>query len=369
MSTRVIAAALVAILCTVAGCGRASLIHGRVVGTRAILEEAVEHGARNCAPREVAVAETNLEFAEDELLEGDPNRAEEHFRLADAAAHAAMRMTDPERCLEHDEEPPPPPPPPPGDRDGDGIIDDDDRCPDEPEDLDGNEDRDGCPESEDTDRDGLDDVRDTCPLEPEDPDGYADEDGCPEPDNDLDRVIDGGDRCPTDPEDRDGFQDEDGCPEPDNDVDSFPDVTDACPNEPGIAEENGCPRVYQDVEVTSEGIIIRQQIFFEFRRAVIRPESFGILDTVAQVLRDFADITIEIQGHTDSRGNDASNDRLSQDRAAAVREYLIRAGIDPSRMTARGYGERVPIESNSTDDGRAANRRVEFHRTDARSTP
>lgn len=351
----------------VAGCGRASLIQGRIEGTRAILDEAIANGARTCAPRETAVAETNLEFAEDELREGNPDRAQEHFQLADAAAHAAHELSPPARCLEHDE--PPPPPPAPGDRDGDGIIDEEDECPDVPEDRDGHEDRDGCPETEDTDRDGLNDVDDVCPLEAEDADGYEDQDGCPEPDDDLDGIIDGGDHCPREPEDMDGFEDADGCPETDNDRDTFLDVDDNCPNEPGIAEEHGCPRVYEDVEVTSEGIVIHQQIFFEFRRAVIRPESHHILDVVAQVMRDFPDITIEIQGHTDSRGSDRSNMTLSQNRANAVREYLIGAGIAASRLTSVGYGESVPIETNSTDAGRAANRRVEFHRTDAAAHP
>jgi outer membrane protein OmpA-like peptidoglycan-associated protein len=125
--------------------------------------------------------------------------------------------------------------------------------------------------------------------------------------------------------------------------------------------------VYQDVEVTSTGIVIHQQIFFEFNRAVIRPQSFPILDTVAQVLRDFPDIAIEVQGHTDSRGNDAFNLRLSQQRADAVRQYLINQGIASSRLTARGYGETMPIESNATTEGRAMNRRVEFVRTDVRA--
>lgn len=350
------------------GCGRAALIQGRIDGTRHILEEAIANGSRTCAPRETAVAETNLEFAEDELREGNPDRAQEHFQLADAAAHAAHELSPPARCLEHDEAPPPPPPPP-GDRDGDGIIDEEDECPDVPEDRDGHEDRDGCPEAEDTDRDGLNDADDVCPLEAEDADAYEDQDGCPDTDDDLDGIVDGGDHCPREPEDMDGFEDADGCPEPDNDRDTFPDVDDRCPNEPGIAEEQGCPRVYEDVEVTSEGIVIHQQIFFEYRRAVIRPESHHILDVVAQVLRDFPDITIEVQGHTDSRGSDRFNLRLSQDRADAVRAYLISAGIAPTRLTSRGYGETVPIETNSTDAGRAANRRVEFHRTDVAARP
>ena len=345
------------------------MLRGRIEGTRHIAAEAEANGARDCAPRELATAETHLLFAETELAQGNLSRAEEHFALAEPNARAALALSPRERCLPADAPPPPPPPPEPGDQDGDGILDPVDRCVTEPEDHDGHEDEDGCPETEDTDGDGLVDSSDTCPYEPEDRDAYLDEDGCPEPDDDLDRILDADDRCPREPEDRDGTADDDGCPEPDNDGDGFADAVDRCPNEIGIAAEQGCPRVYQDVEVTSEGIVIRQQIFFQHNRAVIRPQSFPILDTVAQVMRDFPDITIEVQGHTDSRGNDAYNMRLSQQRADSVRQYLIGQGIAPERLTSRGYGETVPIESNATDEGRALNRRVEFHRTDARARP
>src|SRR6185503_10866853 len=113
-------------------------------------------------------------------------------------------------------------------------------------------------------------------------------------------------------------QDADGCPDLDNDGDNIQDATDRCPNEPGPPEEGGCPRVYRDVEITSTGIVIHQTIYFEFNRAVIRSVSFPILNTVAQVMRDFPDITIEVQGHTDDRGRDEYNMRLSQERADAV---------------------------------------------------
>src|SRR5690606_16218817 len=195
-------------------------------------------------------------------------------------------------------------------------------------------------------------------------DGYQDADGCPEPDNDLDGLVDAADRCPLEPEDMDGHQDADGCPDLDNDGDNIPDTSDRCPNEPGPADEQGCPRVYRDVEVTSTGIVIHQTVYFEFNRAVIRPQSFPLLDTVAQVMRDFPDITVEVQGHTDDRGRDEYNLRLSGERAEAVRQYLIQAGIAAERMTSRGYGESRPIDSNRTAAGRARNRRVEFVRTD-----
>lgn len=361
--TAVVLGALVVML---GACSQAALLRGRIAGTREIVAEAERNGARNCAPRELAMAHTHLEFAEIESIQGNPTRADQHFAIAEPNARAAARLTQPERCLPQDEAPPPPPPAP-GDRDGDGITDDVDQCPDDPEDRDGHLDEDGCPEQEDTDGDGLRDDDDTCPIEPEDRDDYLDTDGCPEPDNDYDQVPDDADQCDNEPEDRDGTSDQDGCPDPDNDHDNFPDLTDRCPNEPGVEAEQGCPRVYQDVEVTSTGIVIHQQIFFEFNRAVIRAQSFHILDTVAQVLRDFPDISIEIQGHTDSRGNDAFNMRLSQQRADAVRTYLINQGVAAERLTSRGYGETMPIESNATNEGRAMNRRVEFVRTDARA--
>jgi thrombospondin type 3 repeat protein len=165
------------------------------------------------------------------------------------------------------------------DRDHDGVYDVNDKCPDEPEDRDGFQDADGCPDP-DNDNDGIPDVRDKCPNEPEDFDEFQDEDGCPDPDNDQDGIPDlndacpnapedhkgkfpndgcpssmedrdgdgipdAVDKCPDEPEDKDGFQDEDGCPDPDNDADGIPDAFDNCPNEPedadGFEDEDGCP--------------------------------------------------------------------------------------------------------------------------------
>jgi outer membrane protein OmpA-like peptidoglycan-associated protein len=349
-----------------AGCARASTLEGRVDGLRDILDQAERNGAYRCSPRELALARANLRFAEAELAQGDAVRAEDHLALAEPNARAALTLSPAARCAPRDvvvaERPEEPPPP--GDRDGDGYLDPDDRCPDEAEDFDGYEDGDGCPEDQDTDGDGLSDARDLCPVEAEDVDGYLDTDGCPERDNDLDALVDASDRCANEPEDIDGFQDDDGCPDRDNDTDGLPDVTDRCPNEAGPQNNEGCPRVYEDVEVTDTHIRIRQTIHFRTNRAIIQPESYGILDTVAQVLRDFPNINVEVQGHTDDRGRDSYNLRLSQERADAVRDYLVRAGIDASRMTSHGYGETRPIESNRTRTGRAINRRVEFVRTD-----
>jgi OmpA-OmpF porin, OOP family len=125
------------------------------------------------------------------------------------------------------------------DRDGDGIADAVDKCPDAPEDFDGFEDEDGCPEP-DNDHDGVLDLNDRCPNEP----GPGVNGGCPfvaNSDRDADGVADQNDKCPDDPEDRDGFQDSDGCPDPDNDGDGILDVNDKCPMEPGPVSKGGCP--------------------------------------------------------------------------------------------------------------------------------
>ncbi|MBX3247621.1 MAG: OmpA family protein [Myxococcales bacterium] len=131
-----------------------------------------------------------------------------------------------------------------GDRDGDGIDDAIDACPTEPEDMDGWQDADGCPDP-DNDGDGLLDGVDQCPNEAEDFDGFEDADGCPDPDNDGDGIPDGYDSCPNEPEDFDGDRDDDGCPDDDTDQDGIPDAEDQCPNEPedadGIQDADGCP--------------------------------------------------------------------------------------------------------------------------------
>ncbi len=135
------------------------------------------------------------------------------------------------------------------DTDKDGVPDNVDDCDDKPEDKDGFEDSDGCPEI-DNDKDGVLDEDDQCPNEPEDKDGFRDEDGCPEPDNDNDGLLDAVDKCPTDPEDKDGFMDDDGCPDLDNDNDGVLDIEDKCPNEPedrdGYLDFDGCPELDND---------------------------------------------------------------------------------------------------------------------------
>ncbi|HET7503749.1 MAG TPA: OmpA family protein [Kofleriaceae bacterium] len=252
------------------------------------------------------------------------------------------------------------------DNDRDGIPDVDDKCPDIPEDKDGVEDEDGCPEGDKNDRDGdgIPDNVDKCPDEPEDFDGFQDEDGCPDPDNDGDGILDVDDLCPNDPEDKDGFEDQDGCPDPDNDKDRIPDKDDKCPNEPetynGFEDEDGCPDRGR-VVVTETSIEILDVIYFEYDKAVIQQRSFPILDAVAATLQGNPSIQlIEIQGHTDERGDDAYNLDLSDRRAKSVMKYLVDKGVDEKRLTAQGYGETQPLDRHHNEAAWAKNRRVAF---------
>ncbi len=270
-----------------------------------------------------------------------------------------------------------------GDSDNDGIPDSIDKCPQVPEDKDGFEDLDGCPDY-DNDKDGIADTLDACPDDPEDYDGFQDKDGCPDPDNDMDGVCDpwvadshresqyekvcrGIDKCPNLPEDMDGFEDADGCPDYDNDLDGVPDSLDKCPNEPGPADNAGCPKQAAEspkVKEIKRGRLILKGVEFKANSADLASESYQKLDDVYESLKAFPEVKIEICGFTDNGGNAASNKKLSLHRAETVRAYLILRGIDPSRITAVGRGGEDPITDNSTPEGRAFNRRIEMRRSD-----
>jgi outer membrane protein OmpA-like peptidoglycan-associated protein len=252
------------------------------------------------------------------------------------------------------------------DNDRDGIPDKDDKCPNDPEDKDGIEDQDGCPESDISDRDGdgIPDDKDKCPDDPEDKDGFEDEDGCPDPDNDKDGILDVDDLCPNDPEDKDGFEDKDGCPDKDNDKDRILDVDDKCPNEPetynGKDDEDGCPDKGR-VVVTQGKIEILDKIYFETAKAIIKPISYPILDAIAATLKGYPQIElVEVQGHADERGPDDYNLRLTEDRSQAVKQYLIDKGIESERLRAKGYGETRPVDPQHNEAAWSKNRRVEF---------
>ncbi len=261
------------------------------------------------------------------------------------------------------------------DTDGDGITDDDDKCPREKEDVDGFEDLDGCPER-DNDGDGIADASDKCPMDAEDLDGFEDEDGCPDSDNDGDGVADANDKCPTEMEDMDGFQDDDGCPDADNDGDGIADANDKCPTEAetmnGFEDEDGCPDERPSIVVTTTAIEITDKIFFDLNKARIKSVSFPTLDAVADVLKDNAGLRVRVEGHTDDQGEARLNAKLSDQRAAAVKKYLVKKGVDASRLESKGYGFSRPLVPGSDEAARSQNRRVEFviiERTDGGTAP
>ncbi|MFH1529163.1 MAG: choice-of-anchor L domain-containing protein [Pseudomonadota bacterium] len=216
----------------------------------------------------------------------------------------------------------------------------------------------------DTDGDGYMDPDDGCPNDPEDFDEFEDKDGCPDPDNDKDGILDVDDKCPNDPEDKDGFEDADGCPDPDNDKDGFLDEDDKCPNDPetvnGFEDEDGCPDAL--VKVEKEKIVILQMVLFYFNESRIKEESFPLLDAVVKVLKENPRIKkVRIEGHSDERGSADYNRILSDGRAKAVRDYLTEHGIEAARLTSQGYGEDKPlIKGAQTDADHQTNRRVEF---------
>jgi len=248
----------------------------------------------------------------------------------------------------------------PSDRDKDGIIDIKDLCPDNPEDFDGFQDIEGCPDP-DNDKDGILDVVDKCANEPEDIDGFEDIEGCPDPDNDKDGILDVADKCPNDAEDFDGFDDIEGCPDPDNDQDGILDVSDKCPNEPetvnGFNDTDGCP----DMLLKKNTKFALNNVYFAKAKVDLTEASFIELNKLGQLFTDYPKLTVMIEGHTDNVGNAASNKKLSLARAKSVTTYLVNTlKIDASRFKSAGYGSEKPAVKNNTPENKAKNRRIEF---------
>lgn len=198
----------------------------------------------------------------------------------------------------------------------------------------------------DADGDGVPDKEDNCPNEP----GKADLGGCP--DRDGDGVADKMDACP----DLAGPVDKQGCP--DSDGDGIADNMDKCPTVAGVPEMKGCPAVKEEVKRLFEKALTGIQ--FETGSAVIKKSSHAILDDVVAVLADNPSYDLEVHGHTDSQGNDEKNMKLSEERAASVKDFLVGKGVAGDRLKSFGHGETMPVADNATSTGRAKNRRVEF---------
>ncbi len=255
------------------------------------------------------------------------------------------------------------------DVDGDGVPDRTDKCPN----VAGDANRDGCPFI-DTDGDGIDDSEDECPNTKGNPELL----GCPDRDNDG--IPDRLDRCP----DEKGLADRNGCPIRDIDNDGVEDRDDFCPNEPGTVKAKGCPDEDDDgfgdkvdkcpgESGTNQGcpdlneeekkflFYAARNIYFDSGKATLQSESYKTLNRVADILLKYPRYHLQIGGHTDNVGNDEKNRILSEERAKSCYEFLLSRNLSTDRMNYKGYGETQPIESNSTEKGRLANRRVEFN--------
>ena len=228
------------------------------------------------------------------------------------------------------------------DTDGDGIPDKDDACPQ----VKGLKEFNGCP---DTDGDGIADKDDACPEVA----GPKEFNGCP--DTDGDGIPDKDDKCP----DVAGPAENGGCPWPDTDGDGVLDKDDLCPEVAGPASNKGCPEPNDDDQKRLNQYA--KTILFDTGKATIKFESAEILNQIINVLKKFPNSRFRIEGHTDSTGKKAKNIELSQNRADAVKIYLIQGGIASERLESKGYGPEKPIASNKNKKGRALNRRVEIN--------
>ncbi len=285
------------------------------------------------------------------------------------------------------------------DKDGDGVKDKKDKCPDTPKDV--KVDNSGCPL--DTDKDGVADFMDKCPeslgmsnlhgCPDKDKDGVADgDDGCPNvpgltrfkgcPDSDGDGIEDALDKCPNafgadifkgcPDSDNDGVEDGmDKCPDTkksikvdtrgcpsDIDGDGIIDSEDKCPTTKAEGTPNGCPVVKPEVKKRLQ--FAARGINFETGEARLKVSSFAVLDEVVSILKEYPDYMLKIGGHTDDVGDDNANMTLSQARVDAVKNYLVSKGVPLTRIEAVGFGETKPIESNKTAVGKSQNRRVEL---------
>ena len=254
------------------------------------------------------------------------------------------------------------------DTDGDGIVDKKDLCPEIP----GLKLFNGCP---DTDGDGIQDSVDTCPstfglakyggCPDSDGDGISDDkDQCPNlagipemfgcPDTDGDGITDKNDTCP----EKAGPEDNNGCPWPDSDGDSVVDKDDKCPNDSGTVANNGCPEVPGE-QVQKTLASYAKTINFEYGKSSIKAEATETLQAIVEILVNYPNANFVIEGHTDNVGSEKFNQKLSEQRALSIVNFLISNGVDSSRLSSVGYGETSPVATNNTQEGMAQNRRVE----------
>jgi outer membrane protein OmpA-like peptidoglycan-associated protein len=277
------------------------------------------------------------------------------------------------------------------DTDQDGLSDNDDECPKDPEDKDDFQDKDGCPDP-DNDQDKIADKDDSCPIEAGVvsaqgcPDADADTipnntDACPKnfgskeaqgcPDTDQDGLADNKDSCPNEAEDKDNFQDADGCPDNDNDQDKIADKDDICPDEKetvnGIKDDDGCPDFEEKPVVTKDPepkpVVTSnaEVVYYSTGKSAITKENKEKLDSIIASLQADPSKKVRLDGYADDVGPAKGNKELSEDRAKEVYRYLVKKGISKDRITYKGYGEGPLADPSSKKESRAKNRRVELY--------
>ena len=234
----------------------------------------------------------------------------------------------------------------PIDTDFDGVYDYEDDCPT----VKGPKENNGCPWG-DRDNDGIPDNIDKCPDTP----GLEKFKGCP--DTDGDGIPDNEDKCPT----VKGPRENKGCPfeELDSDGDGLKDSEDKCPLTPGPISNYGCPELAEEEKAKIKAAF--DNLLFETGSSVIKQSSFQSLNGLVNVMAAHEELKLSLEGHTDNVGDDDANMQLSKDRAAAVKQYLVNAGIKSKRITSEGFGETKPVDTNNTPQGRKNNRRVEMN--------
>ncbi len=295
------------------GCAADPSWERRFVSIEGTLARAEEAGAMRCAPRELALGRAHLGFATFERERGQRARAEEHLAIAEPNAGAALYLSPAARCSGH-----PPLEEEPASSESEAPIDTAPLT-------------DAAP--------GGDDPGDHDVTPPRDPSETPDSTSTPDPSGDVPLT-----------------------PAPDHDADGVPDSADECPRAAGQAGA-ACPGSYEGLVVRSERIVLLRPLLLDTDGAPAEPTR-PLLRALARALRDRPAMRIEIGAHTDSEGTELENLAESQRRAERLRELVVAEGADPDRISARGYGEELPLESNSTEEGRAANRRVEVRRTE-----
>src|SRR5690606_29406352 len=252
------------------------------------------------------------------------------------------------------------------DRDGDGIEDDVDACPDEPGVPSDDPECHGCP---DNDGDGICNNKDACPDEAGLPASELNDNGCPIVDRDGDGILDDEDDCPDTPGVESSIEGCNGCP--DSDGDGVCDSKDQCPDEFGTVANNGCPEIVDnctDIQAIKDAL---KNVLFEYDSDKLTAQSMATLDQIAPILTSdkIKNARWLVEGHTDSKGSDKYNMELSMRRAASVEAYLESKGVPASLLKSVGFGESLPITTNETDEGRARNRRVELKFADSNFQP